>query len=121
LGFDGVVVTDWQDIINLHSRDRIAKDDKEAIKLSVNAGIDMSMVPYFYEEYCDNLIALVKEGEVKESRIDDAVRRILRMKIRSGLFETAVPDYRIYPELGSDKHARLAFQAAAEGITLLKN
>lgn len=121
LGFEGVVVTDWQDIINLHSRDRIAKDQKEAIKLSVNAGIDMSMVPYHYEEFCENLIELVKEGEVKESRIDDAVRRILKLKIRSGLMETAVPDYRNYPDLGSEKHAKMAFQAAAEAITLLKN
>lgn len=121
LGFEGVVVTDWQDIINLHSRDRIAKDQKEAIKLSINAGIDMSMVPYHYEEFCENLVELVKEGEVKESRIDDAVRRILKLKIRSGLMETAVPDYRNYPDLGSEKHAKMAFQAAAEAITLLKN
>lgn len=121
LGFEGVVVTDWQDIINLHSRDRIAKDQKEAIKLSINAGIDMSMVPYHYEEFCENLVELVKEGEVKESRIDDAVRRILKLKIRSGLMETAVPHYSNYPELGSDKHANMAYQAAAEAITLLKN
>lgn len=121
LGFEGVVVTDWQDIINLHSRDRIAKDQKEAIKLSINAGIDMSMVPYHYEEFCENLVELVKEGEVKESRIDDAVRRILKLKIRSGLMETAVPDYRNYPDLGSEKHAKMAFQAAADAITLLKN
>ncbi|MEA4937843.1 MAG: glycoside hydrolase family 3 N-terminal domain-containing protein, partial [Paludibacter sp.] len=77
LGFEGVVVSDWMDVINLHTRDKIAVDNKEALKLAVNAGIDMSMVPYAYENFCDDLVALVEEGEVKESRIDDAVRRIL--------------------------------------------
>lgn len=121
LGFQGVVVTDWMDIINLHKRDRIAKDNKEAVKLAINAGIDMSMVPYEYEEFCDNLIALVKEGEVKESRIDDAVRRILKMKIKLGLFETPVTDFKNYPDFGSEKFAKLAYNAASEAITLLKN
>ena len=121
LNFEGVVVTDWMDIINLHTRDKIAKDDKEAIKLAINAGIDMSMVPYEYETFCDNLIALVKEGEVKESRIDDAVRRILKLKLKLNLWEQAVTNISDYPEFGSEKSARMAYEAAAEAITLLKN
>lgn len=121
LNFEGVVVTDWMDIINLHTRDKIAKDDKEAIKLAINAGIDMSMVPYEYETFCDNLIALVKEGEVKECRIDDAVRRILKLKLKLNLWEQPVTKISDYPEFGSEKSARMAYDAAAESITLLKN
>jgi beta-glucosidase len=121
LKFEGVVVSDWMDIVNLHTRDKIAKDDKEAIKLAINAGIDMSMVPYEYETFCDNLIALVKEGEVKESRIDDAVRRILKLKLKLNLWEQAVTNISDYPEFGSEKSARMAYEAAAEAITLLKN
>ena len=121
LQFEGVVVTDWQDIINLHSRDKIATSVKEAIKISINAGIDMSMVPYKYEEFCDNLIALVKAGEVSESRIDDAVRRILKMKFQTGLFEKAVTHYKDYPDFGSEKFKKMAYHAASEAITLLKN
>jgi len=121
LQFEGVVVTDWQDIINLHTRDKIATSVKEAIKISINAGIDMSMVPYKYEEFCENLIALVKEGEVSESRIDDAVRRILKMKFKTGLFDKAVTHYADYPEFGSEKFKKMAYQAASEAITLLRN
>lgn len=121
LKFEGVVVSDWMDIVNLHTRDKIAKDDKEAIKLAINAGIDMSMVPYEYETFCDNLIALVKEGEVKESRIDDAVRRILKLKLKLNLWEQPVTNISDYPEFGSEKSARMAYEAAAEAITLLKN
>ncbi|MDD3196138.1 MAG: glycoside hydrolase family 3 N-terminal domain-containing protein [Paludibacter sp.] len=121
LGFKGVVVTDWNDIINLHTRDKIAGSNKEAVKLAINAGIDMSMVPYHYEDFFNDLVALVKEGEVKESRIDDAVRRILTLKIRLGLFETPVTHYADYPEFGSEKSAKLAYDAAADAITLLKN
>lgn len=121
LGFDGLVVTDWQDIINLHVRDKIAVNNREAVKLAINAGIDMSMVPYKYEEFCDNLIDLVKKGEVKESRIDEAVRRILKLKIRLGLFVTPVTHYQDYPDFASEKHEKMAYEAAAEAITLLKN
>lgn len=121
LQFEGVVLTDWLDIINLHSRDRIAKDDKEAIKLAINAGIDMSMVPYEYETFVTNLIELVKEGEVKESRIDDAVRRILKLKLKLNLWEQPVTNVKDYPEFGSEKSARMAYNAASEAITLLKN
>jgi beta-glucosidase len=121
LGFEGLVVSDWNDIINLHTRDKIAVDNREAVKLAINAGVDMSMVPYHYEDFFNDLVALVKDGEVKESRIDDAVRRILKVKIRLGLFETPVTKYTDYPEFGSDKSARLAYEAAADAITLLKN
>lgn len=121
LGFEGVVVSDWMDIINLHTRDKIAVDNKEAVKLAVNAGIDMSMIPYAYENFCDDLVALVEEGEVKESRIDDAVRRILKLKMKLGLWERPVTKFEDYPEFGSEKSAKLAYDAAAEAITLLKN
>lgn len=121
LNFEGVVVTDWMDIINLHTRDKIARDDKEAIKMAINAGIDMSMVPYEYETFCDNLVELVKEGEVKESRIDDAVRRILKLKLKLNLWEQPVTNINDYPEFASEKSALMAYEAAAEAITLLKN
>lgn len=121
LNFEGVIVTDWMDIINLHTRDKIAKDDKEAIKMAINAGIDMSMVPYEYETFCDNLVQLVKEGEVKESRIDDAVRRILKLKLKLNLWEQPVTNINDYPEFASEKSALMAYEAAAEAITLLKN
>lgn len=121
LGFEGVVVTDWMDIINLHTRDKIAVDNKEAVKLAINAGIDMSMIPYEYEQFCKDLIALVKEGEVKESRVDDAVRRILKMKMKLGLWENPVTKIEDYPEFASEKSSQEAYDAAAEAITLLKN
>lgn len=121
LGFEGLVVTDWADIENLHRRDRVAVDDKEAIKLAINAGIDMSMVPYEYERFFDNLVALVEEGEVKESRIDDAVRRILKVKLALNLFETPVTHYKDYPNFGSKEFEKAAYDMAAESITLLKN
>ena len=80
MGFTGFIVSDWQDIENVYRRDHITKDIKGAIMLAINAGIDMSMIPYDYKEFCTDLIALVKEGKVSMSRIDDAVTRILRVK-----------------------------------------
>lgn len=121
LKFDGVVVTDWMDIINLHTRDKIAIDDKEAIKLAINAGIDMSMIPYDYETFCNNLVELVKSGDVKESRIDDAVRRILKMKLKLNLWDVPVTYAKDFPEFASEKSAHKSYEAAAEAITLLKN
>ncbi len=121
LGFQGIVVTDWMDIINLQKRDKIAQTNKEAVKLAINAGIDMSMVPYDYENFCKDLISLVNEGEVKESRIDDAVRRILKVKMKLGLWEKPVTKLADYPKFGSKEHAQLSYNAAAEAITLLKN
>ena len=121
LNFKGLVVTDWGDIENLYKRDRIAKDDKEAIMLAINAGIDMSMIAYNYETFCDNLLALVKEGKVKESRIDDAVRRILWVKYELNLFEKPTTNPKDYPKFGSKEFENAAYQTAAESITLLKN
>ena len=121
LKFDGVVVSDWMDIINLHTRDKIAEDNKEAIKLAVNAGVDMSMIPYDYENFCNDLVALVKSGDVKESRVDDAATRIIKMKLKLGLWEKPVTDIKDYPDFGSEKFAKMSYDAAAEAITLLKN
>jgi len=121
LGFKGLVVTDWADIENLHRRDRFAATDKDAIMLAINAGIDMSMIPYQYEVFCDNLIALVKEGKVKQERIDDAVRRILKVKYALNLFEKPNTNPKDYPKFGSKEHEKASYDMAAEAITLLKN
>ncbi len=120
MGFDGLIVSDWADIDNLHKRDKFASSPKEAVKLAVNAGIDMSMVPYSLK-FCDYLIELVKEGEVPMSRIDEAVSRILKLKIELGLFEHPTTSYKDYPEFGSKKHEQLSLEAALESITLLEN
>jgi len=121
LGFKGLVVTDWADIENLNRRDRIAATPKEAIKLAINAGIDMSMIPYQYEVFCDNLVQLVKEGGVKQERIDDAVRRILKVKYALNLFDKPNTNPKDYPKFGSKEHEKAAYDMAAEAITLLKN
>ena len=121
LGFKGLVISDWGDIENLYQRDKIAKSNKEAVMLAVNAGIDMSMIAYQYEPFCDDLIALVKEGKVKQQRIDEAVSRILKLKLELGLFETPVTDFKNYPKFASKEFEQAAYQAAAESITLLKN
>lgn len=120
LAWDGMIVTDWADINNLYTRDHIAKDKKEAIKLAINAGIDMSMDPYDWK-FCTLLKELVEEGEVPMSRIDDAVRRILRMKYRLNLFEKPYWDVKDFPLFGSEEHAAVALQAAEESLVLLKN
>lgn len=120
LGWDGVIVTDWADINNLYTRDRIAATKKEAVKLAINAGVDMSMVPYEWE-FCTDLKELVEEGEVPMERIDDAVRRILRMKFRLNLFERPYWSTKEYPRFGSKAHAQAALRAAEEAVTLLKN
>ncbi len=121
LGFKGLVVTDWADIENLHRRDRVAATDKEAVMLAINAGIDMSMVPYKYEVFCDNLIQLVKEGKVKQERIDDAVRRILKVKYALNLFDKPNTNPKDYPKFGSKEFEKASYDMAAEAITLLKN
>lgn len=121
LGFEGLVVTDWADIENLHRRDRIAATDKEAIMLAINAGIDMSMIPYQYETFTNGLVELVKEGKVSEERINDAVRRILRVKYALNLFDKPVTNPKNYPEFGSEEFEQAAYNMAAESITLLKN
>ena len=121
LDFQGVILTDWEDIRKLHDRDKVAKTQKEAVKIAINAGIDMSMVPYEYEQFFNDLVQLVEEGEVSMQRIDDAVKRILTLKYELDLFQNPVTDYKDYTDFGSKKHHQLAYKAASESITLLKN
>lgn len=120
LGFAGVVVTDWKDIIYLYTRHKVAESNRDAVKIAVMAGIDMSMVPEDFTFYTD-LLDLVNKGEVPMSRIDDAVSRILKMKFELNLFENTLANPKDYPDFGSDKHIQKAYETAAESITLLKN
>ena len=120
LQWDGFLVTDWADINNLFSREHVAKDKKDAIRIAINAGIDMSMDPYSVD-FCVLLKELVNEGKVKMSRIDDAVRRILRAKYRLGLFDKPNTGGKGYEKFGSDEHSQKALQAAEESEVLLKN
>lgn len=120
LDWDGMIVTDWADINQLFVRERVAPNRREAIKMAINAGIDMVMEPYDVT-FCADLIDLVNSGEVPQSRIDDAVRRILRMKYRLGLFDRPDTHRADYPEFASDRHSRIALQAATESMVLLKN
>lgn len=120
LAFDGVIVTDWADVQNLLSRDRIATDYKEAVKRAINAGIDLVMEPYNLV-FCPTLVELVEEGEVPMARIDDAVRRVLRLKFRLGLFDRPYWSHSEYPDFGSRESEAVAKAAADEAITLLKN
>ncbi|MBN2593111.1 MAG: glycoside hydrolase family 3 C-terminal domain-containing protein, partial [Sedimentisphaerales bacterium] len=120
LGFDGFVVSDWADIDNLYTREMVAKDQREAVKMAVMAGIDMSMVPYNYSFY-DHLVDLVKTGEVPMSRIDQAVADILRVKFRLGLFEKPYPNKQLKVQFATDASRQVNLQAAREAITLLKN
>ena len=120
LGWDGFLVTDWADINNLFSREKVAKDKKDAIRIAINAGIDMSMDPYSVE-FCVLLKELVNEGKVKMSRIDDAVRCILRAKYRLGLFDKPNTGGKGFEKFGSDEFAQQALQAAEESMVLLKN
>lgn len=119
-GWDGMLVTDWADIDNLWRREMVAANKKDAICMAINAGIDMAMEPYDLS-YCDLLIELVREGRVSMERIDDAVRRILRMKLRMGLFEHPNTNPKDYPEFGSAAHRKAALDAAVETMVLLKN
>ena len=121
LKFTGFVVSDWGDIENVYKRDKVTKNIKDAIALAINAGIDMSMIPYDYKEFCTDLIALVKEGKVSQVRIDDAVRRILRVKYEIDLFNTPLTYVKDYPKFGSAEFQKAAYNTAAESITLLKN
>ena len=120
LNWDGMVVTDWSDIINLYTREGVAADKKEAIEIAINAGIDMTMEPYDLN-FCPLLIELVNEGRVPMSRIDDAVRRVLRLKYRLGLFETPNTLLENYPKFACEEFAQVATRAAEESEILLKN
>ncbi|MFR9651859.1 MAG: glycoside hydrolase family 3 N-terminal domain-containing protein [Rikenellaceae bacterium] len=120
LNWDGMVVSDWADIKNLYTRDRIAESPKDAARLAINAGIDMVMEPYDFA-FCTDLIELVKEGEVSIKRIDDAVSRILRLKYRIGLFDRASWSASEYPKFASEEFAAVALKAAQNSQVLLKN
>lgn len=120
LNWDGMIVTDWADINSLCTRERVAKDKKDAIRIAINAGIDMSMDPYSVE-FCILLKQLVNEGKVSQERIDDAVRRILRLKYRIGLFDEPNTGGKGYEKFGSQEHADLALRSAEETEILLKN
>lgn len=119
-GWDGVLITDWADINNLYTREMVAKDKKDALRIAINAGIDMVMEPY-NADACGYLIELVKEGKVPMSRIDDACRRVLRMKYRLGLFENPTQKLKNYPKFGGEEFAKLALDGATESMVLLKN
>lgn len=120
LGWDGMIVTDWADINNLYQREKVARDKKEAIQMAINAGIDMSMDPYS-TDFCELLKELVDEGKVPMSRIDDATRRVLRLKYRLGLFDNPNTFVKDYPKFASKEFAQKALDAATESMVLLKN
>ncbi len=120
LGFEGLAVSDWEDIIMLHTKHKIAKTPKEAVKIAVNAGVDMSMVPLNLSFY-DHLVELVKDGEVPMWRIDEAVRRILTLKYELGLFENAYPEQEALENFKKASYKKEALNAALESMTLLKN
>ena len=119
-GWDGVLITDWADINNLYTREMVAKDKKDALRIAINAGIDMIMEPYSADA-CGYLIELVKEGKIPMSRIDDACRRVLRMKYRLGLFDHPTQKLKNYPKFGGEEFAKLALEGATESMVLLKN
>ena len=119
-GWDGVLITDWADINNLYTREMVAKDKKDALRIAINAGIDMIMEPYSCDA-CGYLIQLVKEGKISMSRIDDACRRVLRMKYRLGLFEHPTQKLKDYPKFGGEEFAQIALDGATESMVLLKN
>ncbi len=119
-GFQGFIVSDWEDIKRLHDRDRVAASPEKAVKMAVMAGIDMSMVPHDFSFY-DLLLKLVKAGEVPESRIDDAVRRILRVKYLTGLFKNPYPDQSLTAKFACKDFEKVNLDAAREAITLLEN
>jgi beta-glucosidase len=120
LGFEGVIVTDWSDIIYLHTRHRVAPTLKDAVRMAIEAGVDMSMTPNDYQ-FHDDLVALVREGTIPESRIDQSVRRILLLKAELGLFESPFPDPLAARRVGSEASAAVSRQAARQAITLLRN
>ena len=119
LGWDGLLVTDWADIDNLYTRDHVAADKREAVAMGINAGIDMIMDPYD-PECCNVIVDLVKAGDIPMARLDDAVRRVLRLKVRLGLFENPTWEHE-YPEFASEEFAKQSYAAAVESEVLLKN
>lgn len=120
LGFEGFVVSDWEDIKKLVRTWRVAVDEKEATRMAVMAGVDMSMVPLDYS-FADLLVQLVKEGRVPQSRIDEAVGRILRVKFELGLFDDSMPHAALKSRIGLPESRQVSLEAAQESLTLLKN
>ncbi|MFM7727054.1 MAG: glycoside hydrolase family 3 protein, partial [Flavobacteriales bacterium] len=121
MGFRGVAVTDWEDVMKLHQIHKVTANNKESVKAAVDAGIDLCMVPNDYE-FTRDLISLVKEGKITEARLNESVRRILIMKRDLGLFENPMPPaVKDFPDFGSEKHRQAARETAEESITLLKN
>ncbi|MGZ5219241.1 MAG: glycoside hydrolase family 3 N-terminal domain-containing protein [Chitinophagaceae bacterium] len=120
LGFQGMIVTDWEDIIRLHTRHNVATTPRQAVAMAINAGIDMSMVPGDFSFY-DLLLEAVKKGEVPMSRVDDAVKRILLLKYKLGLFDNPYPEAAAKNNFGKPSYQALALDAAHESMTLLKN
>ncbi len=115
LGFDGFIVSDWQAI------DQISEDYYEAVVISINAGVDMNMVPYNYIKFIETMKQAVNNGDIPEARVDDAVRRILRVKFALGLFENPMPDPKYQGTVRSREHLEIARQAVRESLVLLKN
>ena len=120
LGWDGLAVTDWADINNLYTREHIAANRVEAVAAGINAGIDMIMDPYD-PEVCKDIITAVNEKMIPMSRIDDAVRRVLRLKARLGLFENPVWNVDHYDKFACKGFQSNAYEAAVESMVLLKN
>jgi len=120
LGFKGFTISDWEDLTNLVKVHQVAADEREAVKLAVNAGLDMSMAPYD-AEFAQHVVELVKAGEISEARVDDAVNRILAVKYALGLFKRPLTDPALYGKYGSAEHAKMSLESARESITLLKN
>lgn len=121
LNYKGFAVTDWLDIIYLHTRHKIAPTMRDAVRIAINAGIDMSMVPFEYEEFADLLVDLVESGEVSEERIDDAVERIFYVKKQLNLWENPITDYKGYPKFASEEFKKDNLNAARESVILLSN
>lgn len=119
-GWDGMLITDWADVNNLYTREMIAKDKKDALRIAINAGIDMIMEPYS-PDACDLIVELAKEGKIPMSRIDDAVRRVLRLKYRLDLFDNPTQKLKKYPKLGGEEFNKLSYDGAVESMVLLKN
>jgi len=120
LKFQGLVVTDWEDIKKLVTVHHAAATERDAVRMAIMAGIDMSMVPSDYS-FSDLLYQLVQEGAVPTSRIDEAVKRILTLKFELGLFDNPLSPAKTVTALGSPESRRVSLQAARESITLLKN
>jgi beta-glucosidase len=120
LQFKGVAVTDWEDIIRLYKNHRVAENEREATYMAIVAGIDMAMTPYT-TDFCDHVVALVKEGRITEERINLSVARILRMKLKIGLFENPLPRNDRFNRIGTAENRALALEAARESIVLMKN